>query len=450
MSYTEHGIDRMPMPVGAIAPPPDSPSPTPDKSFVHVAAVSTPLAVTAVILLSVNLRLAFGSSSAVTSDIRAAYHLGSASTALLTTGPVICLGMFGPLAPHALQRWSAPFALTTCLGLMAVGTAARGVPSWPALLVGTLAAGAGIAVANVLAPVFIREFFPHRVGLATGLFTTLVSASAGIASGLTVPLSIAALHSWRVTLFAWTAPGFIAVAVFAALELRHRRTGVAAPAVPNIRRHRTMPVWRSSHAWAVTGFMGIQALLAYSMIAWLPTIYADRGLDAQAAALVLTALSVASILTALSVPIVAARITDQRVLAVGVVTLSAAGLIGILVSGPHFAVMWAILLGFGQGGQLSLALAMINLRTRDASTAADLSTMTQSIGYLIAALGPLITGALHGVTAGWTWPVLALAALMVPLAGCGWIAGAKRTIGDTGDEYSSARTPMGVHDAQIH
>lgn len=394
---------------------------------------SGPLAVVALVLLAVNLRLVFGSSSAVTTQIEDAYHLRPASLALLTTAPVLCLGLFGPLAPRALRRWSVPSVLVACLALISLGTAARGIPSWPVLLVGTLLAGIGIAVANVLGPVFVRLFFPHRIGVMTGLLTALVSASAGIASGLTVPITSALTHSWRITLLAWAVAGVVALLVFVGLARHHTSAERSMLAQSTTSRHPVMSVWRSSTAWAVTGFMGIQALLAYAMIAWLPTIYVDRGLTAQASGLVLTALSVASVVTALTVPMLATRIRDQRLLAVGVVALSVAGLIGVLAGGPHSAVMWAvvwaILLGLGQGGQLSLALTMVNLRSQDAETTASLSTMAQSIGYLIAALGPVVTGALHGMTGGWTEPLLVLIALMVPLAACGWLAGADRTVG---------------------
>ncbi|MCF8569223.1 MFS transporter [Gordonia sp. HY002] len=394
----------------------------------HLTAVGAPLAVAAVVLLAVNLRLVFGSSSAVISDIRTAYDLGPASAGLLTTGPVACLGLFSPLAPRALRHWSVPTVLTASLLLVAAGTAARGIDAWAYLLAGTLIAGIGIAVANVLGPVFVRGYFAHRIGVMTGLFTALVSASAGLASGATVPLADHVFHSWRTTLLAWALPTTLAVLVLAAVAIRHRRVPTTSP-----HGHATAPtsgrrLLQSPTAWAVTGFMGVQSLLAYSLIAWLPTLYRDRGLSAEAAGLVLTVLSLASIATALIVPIVAARLHDQRLLAVSVVALSVLGLTGVLVSGQHLALCWAVLLGLGQGGQLSFALAAMNLRARDAATVAQLSTMAQSIGYLIAALGPVATGLLHSVSGGWTVPIVALTALMAALAACGWAAGRPHSI----------------------
>lgn len=412
---------------------------------VQSSALDVGLAIAGVVLLAVNLRLVFGSASAAASDIRAAYHLGPASAALLTTGPVVCLGLFGPLAAQALRRWSVSSALAACLAVITAGTALRGVPSWPVLLIGTLVAGAGIAVANVLGPVFVRVFFPHRIGVMTGLFTALVSASAGIAAGATVPLSTSLLHGWRTTLFAWAGPSFVAVLVFVALTLGHHRAAAPAAGRQTTPRMRTMSVLRSPTAWAVTGFMGIQSLLAYSMIAWLPTIYHDQGLSPQLSGLTLTALSVASVLTALIVPIVATRRPNQRLLAIVVVAFSVAGLLGVLAAGPDAALVCAVLLGLGQGGQLSLALTLVNLRANDAASAADLSTMAQSIGYLIAALGPILIGVLRDATNSWTMPLLLLITVTAPLSACGCIAGTSRTSAETASVIRPARTTSKPH-----
>lgn len=408
------------------------------------SAVGVATAVAAIVLLGINLRLVFGSASAMLTEIRQAYDLGAGAAALLTTGPVLCLGVFATAATRAVRRFAAPVVLTACLVLVLVGTGLRGTPWWPALVSGTLLAGIGIAVANVLGPILIRVLFPHRIGLMTGLFTALVSASAGIASGVTIPLDQYLFHNWRMTLVAWGLPAALAVVVMARLARRHHHIDRARKSAVRTAAPRWQSaVLRSRVAWAVTGFMGLQSLLAYSMIAWLPTIYRDRGLSAENAGLLLTALSVSSIATALTIPVVAARVRRQSLLAVGVVALSVAGLVGVLVGHLELAVVWSILLGLGQGGQLSLALTLINLRAADTSTATSLSTMAQSIGYLVAALGPLAAGAIHSATGSWNAPLVVLLVVMVPLTLCGWLAGRDTlaAVTPSGRDTSAAVTP---------
>lgn len=384
-------------------------------------AVGIVLALSAVVLLGLSLRLIFGSASAVISEISGFYGLGSGAVALLTTGPVLCLGLFARLAPGVSRRWPVPAVITACLALITIGTALRGVPVWSALLVGTLLAGAGIAVANVLGPVLVRMLFPHRIGLVTGLLTALISVSAGVASGATVPIGTALPGNWRAGLAFWAVPAAAATAATLLVALRfrrhHRETAPLAEERPRVR------LFRSPTAWAVTGFMGIQSLLAYSVIGWLPTIYRDRGWSAEHAGLLLTALSITSLVTALAIPIVAARRASQSVIALFVVSASVAGLVGVLSSGPDYAVLWAILLGLGQGGQLALALTLMNLRAASTAEAMSLSSMAQTVGYLFAATGPLLSGALRGITGNWQTSLLVLLALMVPLTWCGLIAG---------------------------
>ncbi|MBE7160965.1 MAG: MFS transporter [Williamsia herbipolensis] len=385
------------------------------------------VAVAAVVVFGVSLRLMFGSASSLIEEIRDGYHLDPVEVALLTTGPVVCLGLGASVAPRLARRFSVLSVATVSMAVLTVGTALRVVPGWPVLLVGTLLGGLGIAVANVLGPVLIRLLFPHRIGAMTGLLTALICVSAGIASGATPPLVRAVGDSWRVGLGVWTIPALVAALAMAVLTVgrarglrREARGTTGAGAVPPMAP--TVGVGARMR-WAITGFMGIQSLLAYATVAWLPTIYRDRGVSADRAGLIFAVLSVSSIVTALGVPVLATRMRSQRLLAVSVVVLAAAGILGVLTTGTSGAWPCAVLIGLGQGGALSLALVLMNLRTASAAEATALSASAQTVGYLLAATGPIAMGALHSVTDGWSVPLIALAATMVPLAVCGVVAG---------------------------
>lgn len=385
------------------------------------------VAVAAVIVFGVSLRLMFGSASSLIDEIRDGYHLDAVEVALLTTGPVVCLGLGASVAPRLARRFSVLSVATVSMAVLAVGTALRVVPGWPILLVGTLLGGLGIAVANVLGPVLIRLLFPHRIGVMTGLLTALICVSAGIASGITPPLTRAVGDSWRVGLGVWAVPAVLAALAMTVLTVgrarglrREARETAAAPAVPPMAPAVGVG---ARMRWAITGFMGIQSLLAYATVAWLPTIYRDRGVSADKAGLIFAVLSVSSIVTALGVPVLAARLRSQRLLAVSVVVLAAVGILGVLTTGTAGAWPCAVLVGLGQGGALSLALVLMNLRTASAAEATTLSAFAQTAGYLLAATGPIAMGALHSLTDGWSVPLIALAATMVPLAVCGVVAG---------------------------
>ncbi|RMB75999.1 MFS transporter [Rhodococcus sp. SBT000017] len=447
----------------------------------------TVFAVVTVVLFGLGLRLLFGSTSALTSDIAAFYSADSVSMALLTTGPVIVLGVCAAAAGFVLRRARVTHVLVGCLILIAVGTAVRAVPSWPVLVAGALVAAAGIAVANVLGPVLVRvivqewspqerpdgqewspqerpdgqewspqerpdgqewspqerpdgqEWSPQgrsenpavsarRLGLLTGVLTAVISASAGVASGVSVPLAEALDGGWRWVLGLWAVPVAIAALCMALLSRMFARAGPTAVSGA-VESQGGSAVLRSPVAWAVTAFMGVQSLMAYSMIAWLPTIYRDRGVDAAAAGLLLTALSLSSVVTALTVPSVATRLPRQSVLAVAVVLPTVAGLAGVLSSADSWALLWAVLLGLGQGGQLSLAMTLMNLRAATARDAASLSSMAQTVGYVLAACGPLVCGAVHSVTQRWEPSVLFLLVMTAPMAVAGAVAGRRAFYG---------------------
>ncbi|MDI9931104.1 MFS transporter [Rhodococcus sp. IEGM 1354] len=434
-------------------------------------------AVGTVVVFGLSLRLLFGSTSALTSDIAEFYSANSTSMALLTTGPVICLGVCAATASYFVRRAQVAHVLVLCLSLVAVGTAVRAVPSWPILVVGTLVAAAGIAVANVLGPVFVRLVVREwslserprgrewslserprgrewsstgesdaaagrRLGLLTGVLTAMISASAGVASGVSVPLAEAIDGGWRIALGLWSIPVALAsvwMAIFGRAFARGR--SVAGPAtIPDAAPPRRRPgVLTSPVAWSLTAFMGLQSLMTYSMIAWLPTIFRDRGVDARDAGLLLTALSVSSVLTALTVPSLATRSRNQSALAVAVTLPTCVGLLGIVSAADSWALVWAILLGLGQGGQLSLAMTLMNLRASNARDAASLSSMAQTVGYVLAAAGPLVCGAVHSATQRWEPPIMFLLVVTIPMAAAGAVAGRRVVFGSEAEPADAVR-----------
>ncbi|KXO94138.1 hypothetical protein AXK56_21345 [Tsukamurella pulmonis] len=396
----------------------------------------------ALITMGICLRLIFGSSSAVLAEIRDAYGLSGAEVALLTTGPVLCLGLFSAAAPRLAHRYTAVVVATAAVAMVALGSALRIAPSWTVLLGGTLLAGAGIALGNVLGPVLVRIFFPHRLGLMTGLFTAMVCLSTGFASALTVPGATALGGSWRGALALWAIPALAAAALLTVVTVRYlafRRSVPESDGAAETGAART--VLRSPVAWAVTGFMGLQSLQAYALIGWIPTIYRDRGLSAQTGGAMLAIGGLLSVVTALSFPQWAARRREQRTVAVAAVGLQAIGVFGVLAFGTGIGAWIAnVFVGFGLGAMISLAVTMMNLRAATTAQAVSLSAMSQTVGYLLAAWGPMLMGVLHGVHDDWTLPLVGLLILLVPLLLCGLVAGGNKSVGSAGaDDGAGAR-----------
>jgi CP family cyanate transporter-like MFS transporter len=174
--------------------------------------------------------------------------------------------------------------------------------------------------------------------------------------------------------------------------------------------------------------MGLQSLIYYALVAWLPTVYHDAGMSEAGAGAMAGVMSATGMAASLAVPIVATRLANQRLLVLVSVLGFAIGLIGLVTNPLGGALLWSTLLGVAQGAGIGLALTLFVLRSRSALAAAELSGMAQAVGYLVAAAGPIAVGVLHDATHGWGASVVALLAATAALLTAGWIAGADRSV----------------------
>ncbi|MCC6176382.1 MAG: MFS transporter [Chloroflexi bacterium] len=351
------------------------------------------------------------------------FGLSLGGQSLLVAIPVLCFSLGALAAPAARARLGEERIVFAVVALQLLGLAARAIwPGW-ALFPGTILVGLSIAVLNVLMPGLVKHRFPTRLGPMMAVYTTAITLGASLAAGLTVPMFQVANGSVTAALGIWAIP--VACALIAWLP---QIWPGAALTRSSTNTHRSS-VWRAPLAWHVMLFMGIQSLLYYGALSWLPEIYRDRGVDPVMAGFLLMAFNGLGIVGNLIAPIVAVRLPDQRPAIAAVVALTAIGLLGILLAPTTTALFWACVLGIAQGASLSLALLLIVLRSADADTAARLSGMAQSGGYLIAAVGPLAMGLLHTATGGWFGPLLFLVAAAVVLWLPGMRAGRNVTIG---------------------
>jgi MFS transporter, CP family, cyanate transporter len=371
------------------------------------------------VLLALNLRVAITSVPPILPDL----GLSSAGESLLTTLPVLLFGGAAAAGPALRARLGEERGLFAALALMLAGIVARGL--WPdaALFPATILACAGIAVLNVLMPSFVRGRFPGRVGPMTAVYTTALTAGATLAAGLTVPIRDAAGGSNGVALGVWAVPAAVALLAWVP-QLRSPERHVPGPRGGP----RALSLWRSPLAWQVTLFMGLQSLAYYAPLSWLPTIYREQGLSAATAGALLSVFNAVGIAANLATPVIAHRMRDQRAAIAGTVSLTVLGIVGLLVAPAGLALLWAVVLGLGQGAALSLALLLIVMRAPDHDTSARLSSMAQGVGYLLAAAGPLGMGLLHALTGGWTAPLLGLLVLCALELAAGLGAGRARVV----------------------
>jgi MFS transporter, CP family, cyanate transporter len=359
----------------------------------------------------------------VVDEITADLGLTAAAAGLLTTGPVLCFGLFAPAAPVLARRLGAERVLLVALVPILIGLLVRAGSSTTALFAGTLIAGAGIAVGNVIVPAVLKARFATSVGPLTGIYSAALGGGAAIAAGLTVPIQSALGVDWRAALAFWALPAALAIVVVIAALVRDRAT-TTARGEPGA----ALSLLGDGLAWQVTVFMGLQSLLFYAALAWLPSILSDEGYGAETAGGLLALYLIGGVPASLLSPVVAARLQTQSGLTALTTAGMAAGLAGLILA-PQAAWAWVALLAVAQGGSLGIALTIIILRAPDPRRAAELSGMAQTIGYGLAAAGPLALGLLHDASGGWDLPLAVLLCLTVPLLAAGLGAGRARWVG---------------------
>lgn len=376
----------------------------------------------AIFLVSMNLRPAITAVGPVLEFIRADFGLSAVLAGALTAMPLLAFALASPLAAPLGIRFGMERAIFVSLLLLALGILLRSAPSVVALYAGSALLAAAVAVGNVLVPGLIKRDFPDKVGTMTSVYTTTLATSASISSAIAVPLAGILPGGWRGSLGVWFVPAIVTV-VLLLPQLRRTSKPVAQPAAAAVKS-----VWRSKLAWNVTLFMGLQSMSFYVTLSWLASILQDLGYGAAAAGYIVALFPALGIPVGFIFPATLARLADQRGLAIAFSAMMCVGYLG-MIFWPQLIVLWVVIAGLALGFCFPLALAFFVLRAHDTKQAAALSGMAQSVGYGIAAAGPVIFGALHDLTDGWIASLWMLLVAALAQAWVGWQAGRNAHVG---------------------
>ncbi len=393
-------------------------SPLPSRAPRHIAPV---IMLLGLLLVAANLRAPITSVAPILASLQTAFQLSPTQAGMLTTLPLLAFGTISPFASRLVRKYGLEYTVFGALLLLALAIALRAAGSVTLLYLGTLLAGVGIAVGNVLLPSLVKRDFPGNVPTVTGLCAVAMGAAAALTSALAVPAGSA--FGWQSAL-AMTIVLPVAAALLWSGQLSRNSRLAHRTAAPDRQRDN---VWRSALAWQVTLFMGLNSLLYYALVGWLPSILTDAGFSPAAAGSMHGIMQLASALPGLLLGPVIHRMQDQRLLAAGMGMLMGTALAGFSYV-PGWASLWAFAFGLGSGGGLLLALIFMGLRAGSVHQAASLSGMAQCVGYLLAAGGPTLAGKLHDITNSWHAPLVSGIALAIAMAFFGSLAGRSRTI----------------------
>ena len=365
-----------------------------------------------VLLISLNLRAGLAAYPAVLGQVRNTLGISAGVAGLVQAASLVAMGLGSFLAVRLTARFGRAHSMTASVAVLLVGTLLRLVPNLATLVVGSVGLGAGIGLAGVLLSGLVKEHLAQRAGLVTGLYVVAMLIGATVASAGAVPLSNA-LSGPAQSMGAWAVPAAVALAVWLPIAARMNRTEVDGAAVVQ-----KLP-WRAPLARVFAGYMVLSSMQFYGWLTWLAPYYADRGLSAQSAALLLSLYSIGQIPAALAFPALAER--HHRWLAwawVGIGMAIVGSLAILLVPRVPFGPWpWVLLVSLGVGAGFPMGLTLVSWKSRTPEQAAGSTAVGLGVGYLGAAVAPLLMGVLRDATDSFMAPILVLL-----LAACAQLA----------------------------
>ncbi|MBE8167273.1 MAG: CynX/NimT family MFS transporter [Shewanella sp.] len=361
--------------------------------------VSKGLFITALILIALNLRAPFTGVFPLLDALKHQLLMTSQQAGLLSTLPLLAFAIFSPIAALIAKKLSLETTITLGLLIIIAGICLRAWIRLDHLLIGTFLIGIGIAIINVLLPSVIKRYFPNSTAPLTALYILIMGLGAALNSSFVVPLSklhfsALSLSGLPMAMLAMLPFCLLALLIWLPIQLKRAPITVAANCQNNT------SVWKLPLAWKITVFFGLNSTFNYIFISWYPAMLTSADYSVETAGLYHGILQLASAIPALVMAPLMMKYRNMTMYCIFAIVCATLGIIGLLLF-PSLALWSGILFGMGAGCGFTLGLSFITLKTTTPLQAVALSGMAQSIGYLLAAFGPLIAGYLHETTQSW-------------------------------------------------
>lgn len=354
--------------------------------------------VAVVLFVAANLRAPFTAIGPVLNEMSTVLNLTNVQASLLTSIPLLMFAGFSMWISHLSAKNNTSKMLLLGMIVMFLGSLFRVYGNVSMLMIGSVFIGLGICVGNVVVPGYIKKNLSNHIGLMTGMFALFMNLVAAFASGLSVDIGKWTHWAWKGSIGIWSILELAAIIILM-LELMFIYKGNTT--VPKDNSSSTFKMYRSRLAWQISVFMGLQSVIYYSLVAWLPAVLISYGMSDAETGWVLFAFQMSALPFSFLGPVIANKMKDQRKLIYFVSLLLFVSMIMFVIDKIRFAYIAAILIGASNGFAFSMCLLFFSIRTQSVANAVKLSGMAQSIGYLIAAFGPMVFGGLRKFDKSW-------------------------------------------------
>ncbi|PHK49029.1 CynX/NimT family MFS transporter [Staphylococcus edaphicus] len=386
--------------------------------------------VLAIIFIASTLRAPLTSVGPVVDEIKQVMDINNSVAGILTTIPLIIFAVVSPVVSKVTSRLTMSRTIMYSTMLLIVALYLRVAGDFTLFLIGTIILGVAIAFGNVVLPSYVKWYFPMQIGLATGIYSGTMNFTAGLGGGLSFPLSEITPLGFRISLSFWILFAMIAIILW----IPKARKGVQLEQTTAIAdqqdRLKKVSIIKSKLAWMVALTMGFQSMIFYTVVAWVPSILVDRGVDPSTAGYLLMLNQFAQVPMTFTFPIIASKLKDQRSLIVIITILFLVGFSLFFTQSVALLVIGMIIAGLAMGACFSLCMTFFSIRARTSDGSISLSGFGQSVGYLVAAVGPFLIGYLHDATGSWDSGIVSLIAMVILCFIFGYPAAKNRVIED--------------------
>jgi CP family cyanate transporter-like MFS transporter len=373
------------------------------KEFSYILLI---INVLVLILVSSNLRSPITAVGPVLSQISKSLYLDNFQSSMLTSIPLLMFAGCSVLVSKFSHRFSINRFLLYSLIILSFGLFIRVFGSVWTLFAGSIFIGLGVCIGNVITPGYVKNNFPKQIGLMTGIYAVAMNVTAALASGYSVSLGEWTGYGWRGSLGIWLVIALLALFVVV-LELLMNKIRLQHKNSSPVKSDFNM--FKSKQAWNISAFMGLQSLVYYSLISWLPAVLGDYGMGGNEPGWILFVIQISMIPITFVGPIVASKMKNQKAMIVFICVLMLVSTLMFAWVKSEWIYATAVCLGLSNGLSFSLSILFFSLRTKSSANAIKISGMAQSIGYLIAAFGPAVFGKLHDCDTSWKWSFYFLA-----------------------------------------
>lgn len=384
----------------------------------------------AIVFIASTLRAPLTSVGPVVDEIKQVMEINNSVAGILTTIPLIIFAIVSPFVSKVTARLTMSRTILYSTMLLIVALYLRIAGDFTLFLIGTVILGIAIAFGNVMLPSYVKWYFPMQIGLATGIYSGTMNFTAGLGGGLSFPLSEITPLGFRVSLSFWILFAIIAIILWIPKARKGVQLEKATAIADQQDRPKKVTITKSKLAWMVALTMGFQSMVFYTVVAWVPSILVDRGLDPSTAGYLLMLNQFSQVPMTFTFPIIASKLKDQRILVVIITVLFLVGFSLFFTQSLVLLIIGIIIAGLAMGACFSLCMTFFSIRARTSDGSISLSGFGQSVGYLIAAVGPFLIGFLHDATESWDSGIIALIVMSALFFIFGYPAAKNRVVED--------------------